>query len=570
MGDFHGALESHENVAKLEDGSTVQLRSGGAAFLSSAVEQLRASSPGATVLLDAGDLFQGTFISNSQEGKPVIEFYNHLKVDAAAVGNHEFDFGPEGPKPAPSSPADDPVGALKQRIAEANFPLLGINIRVNQTSQLPSWTQPSVLVEKQGVKIGIIGASTPSTPRTTLGANIEHLSFLENLGEIIRTEAKALRAQGAQFVLLTIHEGGECPDNTLGKASDISECTGEIIPLAEELLGHIDAIVAGHTHRIVNKKLVSADGSQSLALMQAGSKGEMLMYADLSTPRQMKIHEPFEICPDGVGIRKDSKGKTEKSCTSYFLNRPITQVTEPTITEEDKKVSQDVAEARAKVDSILKQSANAETLTPFFRNYSQENALGNLITDLLREHTSSDFALYNNGGIRANLKAGKLTYGDIFQVLPFDDNANIINLTGEEIRALLDKDAQLKDDGAFSWSGLKVVVSGCQITSIKYKDSMGVNRPLEDGETYSVVTTGYLVSKMDSLTQISRKREITDLGSPVRDVLFQAVPGKSLRAGDYYNSSALRIQYQGSCQTVAEPLVLQTWTMDLSHQRCSH
>src|SRR6476646_8714910 len=104
---------------------------GGLALLDGYLRNLRAARArdgGAVLLLDAGDLFQGTLESNLNEGAVVISAYNALGYDAAAIGNHEFDFGPAGPSVSPQWPEDDALGALKARASEAHFPFLAANI----------------------------------------------------------------------------------------------------------------------------------------------------------------------------------------------------------------------------------------------------------------------------------------------------------------------------------------------------------------------------------------------------------------------------------------------------------
>src|SRR5687768_348374 len=94
---------------------------GGLALLGGYVDNLRAARArdgGAVLLIDAGDMWQGTLESNTFEGASVVAAYNALGYTAAAIGNHEFDFGPVGPASIPSTPADDPRGALKARAAE--------------------------------------------------------------------------------------------------------------------------------------------------------------------------------------------------------------------------------------------------------------------------------------------------------------------------------------------------------------------------------------------------------------------------------------------------------------------
>src|SRR4051812_26518131 len=113
------------------------------------VRAARAADGGGVLLVDAGDLFQGTLESNLGEGTDVVRAYNQMGYAASAVGNHEFDYGPEGPEVTVRSPEDDPRGALKARAREAKFPFLVSNIIDEHSGAQISWPNmpPGVLVE---------------------------------------------------------------------------------------------------------------------------------------------------------------------------------------------------------------------------------------------------------------------------------------------------------------------------------------------------------------------------------------------------------------------------------------
>src|SRR5688572_11507009 len=141
--DLHGALDRLPILA----GYVTNLRAA------------REAEGGAVVLLDAGDMFQGTLESNLNEGQAVIAAYNAIGYTAAALGNHEFDFGPEGPAVIAQTVDDDPRGALKARAQEAKFPLLTANILDADSGNRIKWPNmpASTVVEVSGVKIGVIG-----------------------------------------------------------------------------------------------------------------------------------------------------------------------------------------------------------------------------------------------------------------------------------------------------------------------------------------------------------------------------------------------------------------------------
>src|SRR5688500_983367 len=181
--DLHGALERLPLLA---------------GFVANA-RAAREADGGAVLLLDGGDMFQGTLESNLAEGADVVRAYNQIGYTAVAVGNHEFDFGPEGALAVPKSIEDDPRGALKQRVGEAKFPFLVANINDEKTGTRIKWKNmpPSALIEVAGTMVGIIGASTEATPYTTMPANFVGLKMAPT-AKAIAEEAKALRAKGAQ------------------------------------------------------------------------------------------------------------------------------------------------------------------------------------------------------------------------------------------------------------------------------------------------------------------------------------------------------------------------------------
>ena len=169
-----------------------------------ALRTARSDDGGAVLLIDAGDMWQGTLESNLTEGAAVVAAYNALEYTAATIGNHEFDFGPLGPDAIPMSPGADPRGALKQRASEAAFPLLAANLIDTATNSTVNWpnVQPSVVVETSGVTVGIIGVMTANALQATMAANVIGLRVAP-LAPTIEKEAQALRTAGADLVIWT-------------------------------------------------------------------------------------------------------------------------------------------------------------------------------------------------------------------------------------------------------------------------------------------------------------------------------------------------------------------------------
>src|SRR5689334_8792386 len=184
---------------------------GGLALLGGYVRNVRTArmqDGGGVLLVDSGDMFQGTLESNLNEGAVVVAAYNALGYAAAAIGNHEFDYGPAGPDETAQKPGEDPRGALKARAAGARFPFLAANTVDDATGQPVAWNnvKPSTVVDVGGVRIGLIGVTTPDTPALTIGANVTGLTFAP-LVPVITREAMAVRARGATAVIVLAHAG---------------------------------------------------------------------------------------------------------------------------------------------------------------------------------------------------------------------------------------------------------------------------------------------------------------------------------------------------------------------------
>ena len=176
------------------------------------------------VILSTGDMWQGGTASNGTHGKIVTEWMNYLGFEAMALGNHEFDWG---------------QNAIKENVAMAEFPILAINIYDNATGQRVDYCQPSVMIERGGVQIGIIGAigdcySSISSDKTT-GINFKVGSALTSL---VKAESTKLREEGADIIVYLIHDGTTYSDMDISDYYDISLSSG----------GYVDVVFGGHTH----------------------------------------------------------------------------------------------------------------------------------------------------------------------------------------------------------------------------------------------------------------------------------------------------------------------------------
>jgi 2',3'-cyclic-nucleotide 2'-phosphodiesterase (5'-nucleotidase family) len=157
-------------------------------------------------------------------------------LDATSYGNHEFDYG---------------VERLLRHQERAKFPFLATNIVETATGKAPDWVTPSVVFTVNGVKVGVIGSALESTPELVSAGATAGLEFLPSAGRI-EEESERLREQGVRVQVVVIHEGTALGSNAVGNTSAVP-WEGPIITIAEKLQETtVDAVVAGHTHRVSN------------------------------------------------------------------------------------------------------------------------------------------------------------------------------------------------------------------------------------------------------------------------------------------------------------------------------
>lgn len=543
--DFHGALEP--NIVRTASGENVE--SGGAALLSSYINIVRKKSPYPTIVVDGGDLFQGSLASNSAEGAPVIRFYNYLGVKAAAIGNHEFDYGPEGEKSVPMDPSDDPRGALKARIREARFPFLAANI-MDDDGKTPSWVTRSAIYSRGGLRIGFVGAATPSTPSTTVRKNLGGLRF-EDPAPYVEREARRLREIGkVDVVILTFHGGGACKSNALKNQDDLSTCDdGEMFKLLKALpAGLIDVAVGGHTHQGMAKRI------NGTAVLQSYSHGKQIGWADIPlTSEPGKPKAPARIMGFSPVCGVTVAGPFGPSCfpndiqasngpvsPAFFLGERI---------EPDHTVEALLKPDFDRVREIKERPIGIRALDSITRSYNLESALGNLTADVLRLSVrGSDVGVTNGGGLRANLSAGPLRYGDLYEVMPFDNRVATIVVDGKTLARMVEL-GHAGPHGSLSWSHLAFEADGCKVTSIAVD-----GKPLDVSATYRVVTNDYLAgggSGFDRLGIDPSKVNVLWEGPYVlRDVMASALhdQGKDIKSDDFFDPKNPRQKIAGSCK----------------------
>lgn len=495
---------------------------GGLVAISAYVDALRAARDednGAVLVIDAGDMWQGTLESNLVEGAAVVEAYNAIGFDAATIGNHEFDFGPVGSKAIPQQSDDDPRGALKRRVSEANFPVLAANLIDEKTGRPIEWgnVRPSTMLDVQGIKVGIVGVLSEHALRATISANTGGLRVAP-LVETIRKEATTLRSRGAAVVIVTAHAGAYCTE--FDNPSDLSSCNmgGEIMRVAEALpAGLVDHIFAGHVHQgiahIVNGISITSAYSNTLAFSRVDF--EVDRHTGKIVARQ--VFAPHHTCLSVVRYSGECASPSDKAgeiMDARYAGRAI--VPNAAITEI-------AARAATFAEGIKAEKLGVYLESPFEHPPSAESALANLMTDALLESLDADISIHNViGGIRNGLPQGDLTFGAVYEMFPFDNRIVVLDLSGRQVRRIIAKQAH-KHRRRAGISGLRVFVS-CSNDKMNVVMTLADGADVEDDDRIRVIANDFLAFGGDDvLTPVLPEGgfDVDDSMPLTRDVLVE-------------------------------------------------
>ena len=520
--DRHGWYDSHHEAPNAPP-------YGGLPLLGGYLQILRSNHQGRVIVVDSGDLFQGTLESNFFEGEPVVKGYNALAYDAAAIGNHEFDYGPVGPDSVARVTGEDPLGALKKNAQMAKFPFLSANLTEKATGKTPSWAKRYTIVGANGVKVGIIGLSTPETPNVTTAANVATLSFGDPVAATV-SAARELRAAGVDAIVVIAHMGGRCR-NIDTNPEDPSSCETdqEAMRFLNALpKGTIDAYFAGHTHSQMRHYI---NGVPTLQPAPFGRELAMLdMTVDIVShsvsktemaPLMMvcaQVYEHTETC--------DPKKAPAGAALVPRVFEGLVVAELPGLSETLKPYLQQVAAKR-------NQDLGIRTTDRFKRGYYRESALGDLLTDALRTSMKVDIAVMNSGGIRTDLPAGALVYSHMYDVSPFDNFPSIVTMTGAQVRQMLEI-TTIGGRGILQASGIRYVFDEAldadkpaaqrhRLTEV----TLANGQPLDPSAMYRVAMPDFLVTGGEGLDpvmkQIPAARVSTDYTRPIRELLIDAL-----------------------------------------------
>jgi 5'-nucleotidase len=458
-----GTNDLHGHIAEIGAIAGASKNAGaGLAWLAGYLRVLRRME-GPILLVDGGDLFQGTLESNLNHGRAVIAAYNAMGYDASVLGNHEFDYGPD-------TSGEDVLSSIRHRVGEASFPFLSVNVRDRATGKAPGWKNlvASKVFELDGLRVGVLGVANPDTPNLTQRRYVEGLDFLEAT-EPVESEAARLRSQGAKLVVLVAHEGSACDVEV---ADEAAACPhgGQLVSLLHALKpGTVDVAVGGHTHQFI------AHWIAGVPTIESGAEG--------------RYFGRIRAC-----AKPGAQGGIDRATTQIFAPVRFTAQGEFL----GQRVARDETVARLiqpYVDAVREMSERPlgpVLKAPLRRDNRGPSDLGRLVADALRDASGTRLALMNAGGLRSDLAAGPLTYGALYQTLPFDNHAVVVKLTGAQLLQLVSAIGKA-GHGYPQVAGMTLVGKAGDFTGATLEDGSS----LDPKASYALATVDFLATGGD-------------------------------------------------------------------------
>jgi 5'-nucleotidase len=482
INDLHGNLQPPSGSSgRIATGPTTTVDAGGVEYLATHMRAL--SRYQRTLRVGAGDLIGASpLISALFHDEPTIEAMNALRLNVSGVGNHEFDEGVKellrmqrgGCHPIDGCQDGDPFsGAFFQYLA-ANVFYAGTNRTI-----LPPYQIERVGRRHHKAKVAFIGLTLEGTPLIVTPAGVAGLEFRDEI-VTINALVKKLKRRGVKSIVVLVHEGGQQNAPFVGGFMNINACenfSGAIKPIVEALDKEVDVVVSAHTHQ----PYVCNFGG--IVTTSAASFGRLITDIDL---------------------RIDGRSKDVESVRA--VNRIVTR-----------DVAKDPRETRiiAKYDALSAPIANRVvgsatadiTRTP---NAAGESALGDVIADAQLASTApSDFggavvAFMNPGGIRADIAAGDVTYGELFTVQPFSNTMTVKTMTGDMIYRLLEQqfdnpgpgeDRFLQVSAGFTYSYNRSAPAGSRVANVAINGT-----PVDRAASYRVAMNSFLATGGDGFS----------------------------------------------------------------------
>ncbi|MCA1661966.1 MAG: bifunctional metallophosphatase/5'-nucleotidase [Novosphingobium sp.] len=512
INDFHGSLEPPRSAQRQPDGNggEVLVPAGGVAYLASAVDSIRAKYPH-TLTVSAGDMIGGSQLASALFlDEPTIGAMNRIGVDFNAVGNHEFDRGRDELERIRKGGCEQHTTrepCKLERFAGARFQFLAANtIEPDGSTMLPGTALRSFGSGRRKVTVGLIGVTLKETADLTSREGLGGATFADE-AETVNRLAPQLRAQGADAVILLIHQGGYTSGNL--DPSSCSNLTGEIRGILDRMTSEVDVVVSGHTHWSYVCDYAGLDPAKPFLLTSAGVYGAMatdiaLRIDPVANRVVAKRARNIIVQNDGMTT---TRGRVEP--TELFPRfAPRADVAE--------YVGRYLEAAKSEIERPAGRIAE-RVFRPGGEAGRIGGTLGLLVADAQLAATKSagaQIALMNAFGVRSpfNLTPdaqGRVSYGQLYSVQPFTNQLVTGTLTGAELKAVFEEgfDANqplqyLSPSAGFAYTIDLTRPIGQRVTAMTLDGA-----PIDPAADYRITVNSFLAGGGDSFATLARMRD---------------------------------------------------------------
>lgn len=482
INDFHSRIEqinAFDSTCSAEDAAEAKCF-GGIARVAEKIAEIRGALRAAgqnVIVLDSGDQFQGSLMYTTYKGAVEAEFMEKIRFDVMALGNHEFDDGPEG------------FGKFLDMVS---FPVISGNLDVSGNPALAGRVKDHVVLEVGGEKIGIISALAVDTVDTSSpGPTVKFSDEIAALTE----DAAALTAQGVTKIIALNH---------VGYLKD--QQIAAMVP-------GVDVVVGGHSHTYLS----STDPKRSGPYPTWVLNGEGALVPVVQAYAYSKYLGALEVTFDDAGNVTYAGGNT------ILLDASVPQ--NPEIEARVKELAGPLEEVRARV--VAETSAPIDGARESCR--VMECQMGNLVAEAMLDRVAAQgitIALTNGGGLRASVDAGPVTMGEVLTVLPFQNTLSTFQATGAEIVAALENGVSKVEEGAGRFpqvAGLKftfdpAAAAGARVSDVMVLVGGDAWAPIDPAAVYGVVSNNYVRGGGDGYKVFVNAANAYDFGPDLADV----------------------------------------------------
>ncbi|WP_067732586.1 bifunctional metallophosphatase/5'-nucleotidase [Novosphingobium naphthalenivorans] len=501
INDFHGALEPPKAAVSAPDGKggSIPVPAGGAAWLASAVDQLKAEHPN-HVVVAAGDLTSASQLSSSLHlDEPAVGVMNRIGLEFNAVGNHEFDRGWKELQRLQNGGCEKNTRLQPCQLEQfqgARYKYLSASTyKADGTTLFPATGLKSFGTGAQKVTVGFIGLSLKDVPTLVSPDEVKGLTFGDE-AEAINREVPKLKAEGADAVVVLIHQGGY---TTGGNPNGCDDLTGAIKPILDHLNPGVDLVVSGHTHWQYVCQYGQTRPGDPILLTSAGVYGKLV--TDITLTIDPATHRVIAKKAHNVIVQSEgyASGRGDVPNTALY----------PQFSPRADVASYVAAYVKDAKDLIARPVGKLSGPAAKPSGESNEGGpLGNLIADgqlYASKSAGAQIAFTNPFGIRAPIDPapdGTVTFGQIYMVQPFNNDLVTMTLTGAQVRAVIEDG--LDDDGAkqvlAASAGLKFTFDMSRPSRSRVVSLTLNGKPIDPKADYRVTVVQFLAEGGDGFS----------------------------------------------------------------------